>query len=96
LPNLWVKSYGENNSEEGLRANIDLVEERRTKAYLLALAYMNVIARLYNRKGKLAPSWEGPYRVINVISDGTYHLATQERVRLPRTWHVFNLKKFYI
>ncbi|RWW58654.1 hypothetical protein BHE74_00034449 [Ensete ventricosum] len=35
--------------------------------------------------GKLAPNWEGPYRVVEVV---------QGRV-LPRTWHISNLRKFY-
>ncbi|KAJ8501040.1 hypothetical protein OPV22_011592 [Ensete ventricosum] len=36
-------------------------------------------------RGKLAPNWEGPYRVIDVIRDGTYTLATMEGRVLPRT-----------
>ncbi|RRT64519.1 hypothetical protein B296_00037277, partial [Ensete ventricosum] len=43
---------------------------------------------------KLALSWEGPYRVTDVIHDGTYRLAIQG-VQLPRTWHVSNLRKFF-
>ncbi|RWV89381.1 hypothetical protein GW17_00048470, partial [Ensete ventricosum] len=27
-------------------------------------------------RGKLAPNWEGIYRVIDIVQDGTYHLAT--------------------
>ncbi|RZS07428.1 hypothetical protein BHM03_00038262 [Ensete ventricosum] len=46
-------------------------------------------------RGKLAPNWEGPYRVIDVIRDGTYTLATMEGRMLPRTWHITNLRKFY-
>ncbi|RZS25357.1 hypothetical protein BHM03_00058543, partial [Ensete ventricosum] len=45
--------------------------------------------------GKLAPNWEGPYRVIDAIRDGTYTLATMEGRVLPRTWHIINLRKFY-
>ncbi|RZS26906.1 hypothetical protein BHM03_00060326, partial [Ensete ventricosum] len=36
-------------------------------------------------RGKLAPNWEGPYRVIDVIRDRTYTLATMEGRVLPRT-----------
>ncbi|RWV76896.1 hypothetical protein GW17_00062366 [Ensete ventricosum] len=46
-------------------------------------------------RGKLAPNWEGPYRVIDVIRDGTYTLTTMEGRMLPRTWHITNLRKFY-
>ncbi|RWW87405.1 hypothetical protein BHE74_00003775, partial [Ensete ventricosum] len=37
---------------------------------------------------KLAPNWERPYRVVDVIREGTYTLATVERRLLPRTWHI--------
>ncbi|RZS22344.1 hypothetical protein BHM03_00055098, partial [Ensete ventricosum] len=36
-------------------------------------------------RGKLAPNWEGPYRVIEVVREGTYTLATMEGRVLPRT-----------
>lgn len=36
-------------------------------------------------RGKLAPSWEGPYRVAEVFRDGTYCLTMQEGDQLPRT-----------
>ncbi|RWW20880.1 hypothetical protein BHE74_00024257 [Ensete ventricosum] len=64
-------------SEEGLRVNLDLLKEQRAEA-LQTLAYKKAIAKLYNRKGKLALNWEGPYRVTSIIRDKTYQLATQE------------------
>ncbi|RRT66517.1 hypothetical protein B296_00008723 [Ensete ventricosum] len=45
--------------------------------------------------GKLAPNWEGPYRVIKIVRDETYTLATMEGRVLLRTWHISNLRKFY-
>ncbi|RWW49659.1 hypothetical protein BHE74_00044145, partial [Ensete ventricosum] len=36
-------------------------------------------------RGKLAPNWEGPYRVVEVVREGTYTLATMEGRGLPRT-----------
>ncbi|RZS05617.1 hypothetical protein BHM03_00036157, partial [Ensete ventricosum] len=42
-------------------------------------------------RGKLAPNWEGPYRVANTSREGTYTLVT-----MPRTWHISNLRKFYV
>ncbi|RWV79591.1 hypothetical protein GW17_00059246 [Ensete ventricosum] len=45
---------------------------------------------------KLAPRWEGSYRVTRVIRDGTYILLMMEGKTLPRTWHLSNLKKFYV
>ncbi|RZR89210.1 hypothetical protein BHM03_00016886 [Ensete ventricosum] len=38
----------------------------------------------------LAPNWERPYRVIDIIRDETYTLATMEGRVLPRTWHIIN------
>lgn len=95
-----IENFEEGTSDKGLRANLDLVEERRADSRLRALAYKNTIAKLYNRKvhprpiklgdlvlqtaevsnptrtrGKLAPGWEGPYRVAEVVRDDTYHLT---------------------
>ncbi|RWW35669.1 hypothetical protein BHE74_00059374 [Ensete ventricosum] len=36
-------------------------------------------------RGKLAQNWKGPYRVVEVIRDGTYTLATMEGRVLPKT-----------
>ncbi|XP_064992502.1 uncharacterized protein LOC135629235 [Musa acuminata AAA Group] len=46
--------------------------------------------------GKLAPKWEGPYRVVEVVRPGTYRLETMDGSSLPRTWNVQNLKKFFV
>ncbi|RRT84411.1 hypothetical protein B296_00005721 [Ensete ventricosum] len=46
-------------------------------------------------RGKLAPTWEGPYRVIKMIQEGTYILANLDNKQLPRTWHISNMRKFY-
>ncbi|RWW58520.1 hypothetical protein BHE74_00034597, partial [Ensete ventricosum] len=103
---LRTENFKGGASEQGLPVNLNLVEERRAKAHLHTLEYQRAIARLYNRKvwpqsvdddnlvlrkaevsdprhtrGKLAPNWEGPYQVI---------------CTLPRTWHISNMKKFYI
>ncbi|RWW79185.1 hypothetical protein BHE74_00012540, partial [Ensete ventricosum] len=44
-------------------------------------------------RGKLAPNWEGPYKVIDVVRDGTYMLATTEGKLLPRIMTHIQLKK---
>ena len=44
---------------------------------------------------KLAPTWEGPYRVTAIASMGAYYLEDLEERPLPRPWNVHNLKKFY-
>jgi Integrase core domain/Integrase zinc binding domain len=46
--------------------------------------------------GKLAPNWEGPYRVKSVRGRGTYQLETLEGIEVPRTWHAINLKVYYV
>ena len=46
-------------------------------------------------KGKLAPNWEGPYKIKQVKGPGSYLLETLEEVEVPRTWHASNLKVYY-
>ncbi|RZR71187.1 hypothetical protein BHM03_00003946, partial [Ensete ventricosum] len=45
--------------------------------------------------GNLVSNWEGPYRVVDVIREETYTLATTDGRLLPRTWHRSNLQKNY-
>ena len=46
-------------------------------------------------QGKLGPTWEGPYRVIHYSRQGSYHLETLDRQRLPRPWNIEHLKKYH-
>lgn len=46
--------------------------------------------------GKLAPTWEGPYRVKEVLSKGSHKLEKLDGTEVPRTWNVDQLKKCYI
>ncbi|RWW81425.1 hypothetical protein BHE74_00010166, partial [Ensete ventricosum] len=95
FPTLRVQTHGKEVSNQQLRENLDLLEEKRNDAHLRTLAYRRVVAKLYNRRGKLAPNWEGPYQVVEVVREETYTLATMEGQVLPRTWHISNLRKFY-
>ncbi|XP_075658845.1 uncharacterized protein LOC142628685 [Castanea sativa] len=45
--------------------------------------------------GKLALSWEGPYRVTAIVGAGAYNLEDLKEKLLHRPWNVHNLKKFY-
>ena len=45
--------------------------------------------------GKLALTWEGPYRVTSIASAGAYYLEDLDKRPLPQPWNVHNLKKFY-
>ena len=48
-----------------------------------------------NKFGKWSPSWEGPYKIIKVISGNSYMMETVQGERLPRTINGRYLKKFY-
>ena len=43
---------------------------------------------------KLAPTWEGPYRVTAIAGAGAYYLEDLDERPLPRPWKFYNLKKF--
>ena len=43
--------------------------------------------------GKLAPYWEGMYKVIAIAR--AYYLEDMDERPLPRPWNVQNLRKFY-
>ena len=47
-------------------------------------------------KGKMAPNWEGPYRVKEVVGRGSYHLQTLDGTEVPRSWHAANLKVYHV
>ncbi|XP_076926956.1 uncharacterized protein LOC143590331 [Bidens hawaiensis] len=42
--------------------------------------------------GKLAPTWEVPYKVKEVLSKGAYKLEKLDGTEIPRTWNVAQLK----
>ena len=44
---------------------------------------------------KLAPTWEGPYKVTSIASVRAYYLEDLDERPLLRPWNVRNLKKFY-
>ena len=48
-----------------------------------------------NKFGKWSPSWEGPYKIIKVISGNSYMMETLQGERLPRAINGRYLKKFY-
>ena len=45
--------------------------------------------------GKLALTWEGPYRVTVIAGIGAYYLEDLDERPLPQPWNAHNLKKFY-
>jgi hypothetical protein len=56
-----------------------------------------VLRRVLNREGlhKLSPSWEGPFKVMEICQPGCVRLATTGGVPLPNSWNIEHLRKFY-
>ncbi|GAV71069.1 hypothetical protein CFOL_v3_14563 [Cephalotus follicularis] len=46
-------------------------------------------------RGKLAPAWEGPYRIKRVRRLGTFKLETVGGREIARAWNVEHLRKYY-
>jgi hypothetical protein len=47
-------------------------------------------------KGKLAPNWEGSYKVISCQRPGAYYLEDSMGKVLPRPWNAEHLKRYLI
>jgi hypothetical protein len=47
-------------------------------------------------EGKLAPNWEGPYKVISCQRPGAYYLEDSMGKVLPRPWNAEHLKRYFI
>ncbi|KAL4337841.1 hypothetical protein AHAS_Ahas12G0150500 [Arachis hypogaea] len=45
--------------------------------------------------GKLAAKWEGPFRVIEVLGNGIYHIQSLDGITLRNTWNISSLKLYY-
>ena len=54
-----------------------------------------ILAIRESAEGKLAPNWEGPYRVINCQRPGVYYLEDRDGKVLQRPWNVEHLKKYF-
>ncbi|XP_022041472.1 uncharacterized protein K02A2.6-like [Helianthus annuus] len=48
------------------------------------------------KPGKLAPKWEGPYIIDEVLGKGAYKLRTINDKEVPRTWNAQQLRKCYM
>ncbi|GAV60247.1 hypothetical protein CFOL_v3_03778, partial [Cephalotus follicularis] len=46
-------------------------------------------------RGKLAPNWEGPYKVKKVLRPGTFKLETLGGREILRDWNAEHLRKYY-
>ncbi|GAV56592.1 hypothetical protein CFOL_v3_00134, partial [Cephalotus follicularis] len=45
-------------------------------------------------RGKLAPNWEGPYKVKKMLRPGTFKLETLDDREIPRAWNSEHLRKY--
>ena len=48
------------------------------------------------KPGKLAPRWEGPYVINEVLGKGAYTLKRVDGTLVPRTWNAQQLRRCYI
>jgi hypothetical protein len=46
-------------------------------------------------EGKLAPSWEGPYKVVSCQRPGAYYLEDLTGKILPRPWNAEHLRRYF-
>ena len=50
------------------------------------------LIRVLHNKGELNPSWEGPYKIIGVLTPGAYQLTHLTGDQIPRSWNANYLK----
>ncbi|GAV56554.1 hypothetical protein CFOL_v3_00096, partial [Cephalotus follicularis] len=53
------------------------------------------IADLTCTRGKLAPNWEGPYKVKRVLRPGTFKLETLGGKEIPRAGNAEHMRKYF-
>ncbi|XP_077219631.1 uncharacterized protein LOC143853785 [Tasmannia lanceolata] len=118
-PSPRVTSFNEQLNGDGLRANLDLLEEAREESRIRVAAYKQKVSNYHDSKirpkefrtgdlvlrkaavsqptkvRKLSSTWEGPYRVKEVIRPGSYKLETLEEHILSHAWNSKNLRKYY-
>nr|KYP63946.1 hypothetical protein KK1_018533 [Cajanus cajan] len=52
-------------------------------------------ARKDPKQGKLAPNWDGPFRVRHNLNNGAFKLEHLSGKPIPRTWNSTHLKMYY-
>jgi hypothetical protein len=98
-PNARVLYFFPQNNDQGLRVNLDLLEESILTTAVKNEAYRRKATQYHNARvknktfkqgdlvlrkleatsnressGKLAPTWDGPFRVTRVVKANTCHL----------------------
>nr|GEW06815.1 reverse transcriptase domain-containing protein [Tanacetum cinerariifolium] len=92
IPTYRTLMIREGYNKEEMRLNLDLLQERRETTVVREARNKTKMEQYYNKKGKLGPKWEGPYRVVEAYENGSYKLQTLEDKEVPRTWHAINLR----
>ncbi|XP_074323369.1 uncharacterized protein LOC141660294 [Apium graveolens] len=85
------------NAEHQRRAS--LWYNRRVKERFFQqgdLVLRKIEASGVGERGKLAPNWEGPYKVRRILGRGSYKLETLNGDEVPHTCHASNLKVYYV
>ncbi|KAL2319478.1 hypothetical protein Fmac_028447 [Flemingia macrophylla] len=120
-PSFRVTHFDPQRNDEELRSDLDLTDELRKKALIVAEACKQRVAAKFNKHaiprtinegdlvwratgnarsnsadGKLAASWEGPYRVRHNLHNGSYKLKELSGNLLPRTWNASHLNLYYL
>ncbi|XP_077250975.1 uncharacterized protein LOC143890252 [Tasmannia lanceolata] len=119
VPSPRIVHFSEQLNGDGLRANLDLLEEVREESQIRSAAYKQKVSRYHDVKirprefraghlvlrkasvsqprsvGKLSPTWEGPYRIKEVIRPGSYRLESLDEQMLPHAWNSRNLRIYY-
>ena len=58
--------------------------------------FRNNEASNQEKPGKLAPNWEGPYKIQQVLGKGAYALERLDGIAVPRTWNAAQLRICYM
>ncbi|KAI9115306.1 hypothetical protein K1719_013625 [Acacia pycnantha] len=93
----WRKVIALQNEEENndaIAVELDLVRPRLFEKGSLVLRRAD-IGNKNATEGKLAPNWEGPYRVTENLGKGAYKLETLQKKAVKRTWNADKLKAYY-
>ena len=70
------------------------VKERKFAVGELVLKKTLLVDRNPN-EGKLAPNWQGPFKVLSAAGRSAYRLEDMEGKELPQPWNAMYFKKLY-
>ncbi|XP_021609069.1 uncharacterized protein LOC110612599 [Manihot esculenta] len=71
------------------------VRERSLKVGDLALRNLEATGKRA-AVGKLAPTWEGPFRITKVVKPGVYRIEDLQGNPEPHAWNIQHLKRYFL